>query len=545
MSTIRITPENNELAQLKSMRKDDYSPATVLAEFIDNSNSARRKGQSMVRVDINVYQDTHTQQFILSVQDNACGVEVSLLGKVLGKGNSIGGGVNNEHGMGLKQAAIAGDTYLRSIETRTQNASTASKVEFSRAEDLIATFDVKNSFRLKSPGTRLEIVLPSNHLLLQEGEYYNALSQLQLIYQKVLDEKVHITAKNDVLGLPMQTLQADSMVKHLHNPITNDSSWIVEKTFTGTGIRPWHASVRIGFISDVSFKPLLASPATVSTDNTRHGRGIEQQGISIFKGDRQIEQQKPWKLGSATNVFGSGTVGHGASNGLVIEIDVDNNFPTTRTKNGISEQTELTELREQLVAYLGRIQPDVADDQPAADIKPLYKYLQDWNNKSKFKFNPAEDIPWHHKQVKFQMDWKNLGNFGKWSLSQHGTKILVVHKNGADAKVPRCDIPDMGALCEHIDKKTKGKGTLPIFVTNDTSQLNFVHCDPKYQPSVVTARQATKEIAQGIPSMNPKTQALYNASVGAAGIARAGVKLSKSLQKENLDPVPDGIGPSV
>ena len=544
MSTIVVTPEHNELARFQSMRLAPYSTAEVLAELIDNCNSARRKGQSMVRVDINVYQDPQTQQYILSVQDNASGIQDTLLGKVLGQANSIGGGTNNEHGMGLKQAAFTGKTYLRSIETRTVQGATGRKAEFTKAEDVLQAFEVNDSALLKGPGTRLEIVLPPEHPLLKKGAYYDALSQLQVIYQKVLDVSLHVVAKNDALGLPAQTLQADAASAQLHNPIKGDSSWIVEKTFKSTGKEPWSAEVRIGFIDDSSFKPFLAAPAKgqrpLPTDKTQHGRGIEKQGIFIFKGDRLIQKTADWKLESPDNIL-DGRLGplHNSLNGLVFEIHFDAKFPTTPTKNRLKEDTALIEFREQLVAYLRRIQPAVADDQPVARSEALYRYLMEWNDAKKHKINPAEDLPWHHKQAKYKTNWKSLGKFGVWDLWRHGDKVLVVHKHGFDAVIARDEVPEMRALCEHIGHKTKGKATLPIFVNNDPSQLDFAHYISRFQPSVVTAAQATKEIAHGAAGMTSEQLALKNVGIVAMGMKAAMLKLPADYREAALQLLSD------
>lgn len=539
MSTIVITPEHNELARFQSMRLAPYSTAEVLAELIDNCNSARRKDQSMVRVDVHVYQDPKTQQYILSVQDNASGIQDTLLGKVLGQANSIGGGTNNEHGMGLKQAAFTGKTYLRSIDTRTVLGAVGRKSEFTQAEDVLQAFEVKDSSLLKGPGTRLEIVIPPEHPLLKKGAYYDALSQLQVIYQKVLDVSLHVVAKNDVLGLPAQTLQADTAAAQLHNPVKGDSSWIVEKSFKNTGTTPWNAQVRIGFIDDSSFKPLLAAPAhgqrPLPTDKTQHGRGIEKQGIFIFKGDRLIQKTTDWKLESPDNIL-DGRLGplHNSLNGLVIEVHFDASFPTTPTKNRLKEDTALIEFREQLVSYLRRIQPHVADDQPAARTDTLYQYLMEWNDTKKHKINPAQDLAWHHKQRKYQTDWKGLGKFGVWDLWRHGDKVMAVHKHGFDAVVSRDEIPEMRALCDHVGQKTKGAVTLPIFVNNNPNQLDFSHYLPQYQPTVVPAAQATKEIAHGTVGRTSEQLALQNVGLVAMGMKSAMLKLPASYRKAAL-----------
>lgn len=547
MSTITVTPEHNELGRFQAMRLAPYTTAEVLAELIDNSNSARRKDQDVVRVDINIYQDPKTKQYILSLQDNASGIQDTDLGKVLGQANSIGGGTNNEHGMGLKQAAFTGETFLRSIETKTLAAPVARKASFAQAEDVLKPFDVVDSTTLKAVGSRLEIVLPPEHPLLNKTEYYNALSELQLIYQKVLDKTLRVTAKNDALKLPVLNLQADAASSQIYNPIKNDDSWVIEETFKGTGPKPWAASVRIGFIDEQSFKPNLSVSGTnqtpLPTEKTRHGRGQEKQGIFIFKGDRLIQKTRDWTLESSQNLLhGKLSVVHNALNGLVFEIHFDKSFPTTPTKNRLKDDAALVEFRKELIGFLRQIHPDAGPGLEQPQGMSLHKYLLQWNNPEKTKFHPAADLPWHHKQVKFQKDWKSLSKFGSWSLWQHEGKVLAVHKDGLNAKVSRQDIPEMRAMSEHIQQKTKGKATLPIFVNIDPSQLDFSHYNEQYKPAVLTPSLATKEVAHGTASMSPQKQALHNASVVVTGMTQAMLKLPPSLQRAVLDMVSKDVG---
>lgn len=545
MSILVIKPEHNELARFQSMRLSPYSTAEVLAELIDNSNSARRKDQDVVRVDINIFQDPLTKQYILSIQDNASGIIDTDLGKVLGQANSIGGGTNNEHGMGLKQAAFTGTTYLRSIETKTLSALTSRKAEFKKAEDVLDSFEVKDASILKGVGTRLEIVLPDEHPLLIKDEYYNALSELQLIYQKVLDNTLRVTAKNDVLGLPPLNLQADSAITQLYNPVKKEQSWILDKVFKGINAA-WTASVRVGFIDDASYKRNLSTTfgaVSIPTDKTRHGRGIEKQGIFIFKGDRMIQKTNDWSLESSQNIL-DGRLGplHNSLNGLVLEIHFDKNFPTTPTKNRLKLDASLVEFRDQLIEYFRRFQPDTPKGAPTQQSDSLYKYLLTWNNIKKIVLDPAQDLPWHHKQVKFQKDWVSIGKFGSWPLWKHGSKVIAFHKNGFDAPIPPSDIPEIKALSNYIKTKTKGAVTLPIFVHNNIAALDFTHYSLQYQPKVVTVHEATKEIARGELSLNADQQAMENAVSIVMGLKASMISLPADLRRVVMSTVSTDMG---
>ncbi len=124
----RAEPVHNELKRLAEARNQTYEMSALLAEFIDNSNSARRTPDQLVQVNLRVYKDDETDQLVLSVTDNASGIPDTSLGLIIGRGNSIGGGVNNEHGVGLKNAALNGSQYLRKLKTKTLDASTSSVI---------------------------------------------------------------------------------------------------------------------------------------------------------------------------------------------------------------------------------------------------------------------------------------------------------------------------------------------------------------------------------------------------------------------------------
>ena len=163
----------------------------------------------------------------------------------------------------------------------------------------------------------------------------------------------------------------------------------------------------------------------------------------------------------------------------------------------------------------------------------------EWNNAKKHKINPAEALSWHHKQDKYKTSWKSLGKFGVWDLWRHGDKVMAVHKNGFDAVVSRDEVPEMRALCEHVGDKTKTKVALPILVNNNPSQLDFSHYIPRYRPTVVTANQATKEIAHGAAGITSEKLALENVGIVAMGMKAAMLKLPPSYRSAALQMLND------
>ena len=368
----RAEPVHNELKRLAEARNQTYEMSALLAEFIDNSNSARRTPDQLVQVNLRVYKDDETDQLVLSVTDNASGIPDTSLGLIIGRGNSIGGGVNNEHGVGLKNAALNGSQYLRKLETKTLNASTSSVITFTCAEDTLQPFDIKDGTFLKSSGTRLEIVLPSEHALLNPESYYNALSELQVIYGKALGSRLSIEARNDVLGIPSLTLQGDPVARHLANPVKADQSWIVEKKIKGAKAIPWTATLKVGFISPESLRPELprtAGETKTPLHRSKHGRSIQNQGIYFYKGDRLIVRTDNWTMGGMNVLDGRrGSNKHNDINGLVLEVHLDQHFSTTPTKNAYPNTPQYQELQKEIRAFLvGRFLPDLNEGQKYAD----------------------------------------------------------------------------------------------------------------------------------------------------------------------------------
>ena len=452
----RAEPVHNELKRLAEARNQTYEMSALLAEFIDNSNSARRTPDQLVQVNLRVYKDDETDQLVLSVTDNASGIPDTSLGLIIGRGNSIGGGVNNEHGVGLKNAALNGSQYLRKLETKTLNASTSSVITFTCAEDTLQPFDIKDGTFLKSSGTRLEIVLPSEHALLNPESYYNALSELQVIYGKALGSRLSIEARNDVLGIPSLTLQGDPVARHLANPVKADQSWIVEKKIKGAKAIPWTATLKVGFISPESLRPELprtAGETKTPLHRSKHGRSIQNQGIYFYKGDRLIVRTDNWTMGGMNVLDGRrGSNKHNDINGLVLEVHLDQHFSTTPTKNAYPNTPQYQELQKEIRAFLvGRFLPDLNEGQKYADERGLYAQVKSWNGPSSpspTKATPLspDDLDWGSSSPHHAAQWKSLGHFGVWKCWANDHNVILTHSKGKDSAIEFGDVPHPASL---------------------------------------------------------------------------------------------------
>lgn len=543
----RAEPVHNELKRLAEARNQTYEMSALLAEFIDNSNSARRTPDQLVQVNLRVYKDDETDQLVLSVTDNASGIPDTSLGLIIGRGNSIGGGVNNEHGVGLKNAALNGSQYLRKLETKTLDASTSSVITFTCAEDTLQPFDIKDGTFLKSSGTRLEIVLPSEHALLNPESYYNALSELQVIYSKALGSRLSIEARNDVLGIPSLTLQGDPVTRHLANPVKADQSWIVEKKIKGSKAIPWTATLKVGFISPESLRPEL--PRTAGETKTplhisKHGRSIQNQGIYFYKGDRLIVRTDNWTMGGLNVLDGRrGSNKHNEINGLVLEVHLDQHFSTTPTKNAYPNTPHYQELQTEIRAFLvgRRFLPDLKEGQTYADERGLYAQVKSWNapsSPSPTKAAPLspDDLNWAPTSP-HATKWTSLGTFGSWKCARHGNNVVLTHVKGKDAPIEFGDVPHEGSLRSFLKSSW-----VNITVVHDGPHTERMLEIPVYASSkAAKAIDGDKRIAASnevAPPANLSELAYLGTAVKILDMLREHPRLRASLQtviKEDKD----------
>ena len=504
-----VEREDNKKGVINSLRKQPYTPAQCLAELIDNSNSARKHGQQTVNVRITITQDPKTHENILSITDDAGGFSANDFGKVIGYANSIGGGVQNEHGMGLKQAA-ASIGHLRKLESRDVLSKKSTYAEFQDMYAVLDPFELQTG-KLSHSGTHIELVIKDGHPLLKDDAFIDCISELQTTYQKVLGRSLHIEINNTLITNTKYHgfvgLQPDAVSNHLRNAIHQNDSWFATKELEGSGPDPWKAIVKIGFLEDRGTPNLIQKLKTTPkpTDISKHQRTLENQGIAIFKGDRQVFKTKGWTLNGFNSVFDarSKTFQHNDYNGLVLEIEIDDHFSTVPTKNGLDRSPEYEELQLALNMYLRRVIPDPksgSKNKIGMRAIPLLEYVRQWNkgNAVKADDTPTSAIPWHHKQKTLQQNWVSLKHFGMWKIWEHkGTnKVVAMHKYGINTQISPSDIPDMRAFSEHLKVETGGKVSLPIFVHNFPDMLPVDHYAYHMMPKVCTPKEAVSEIGK-------------------------------------------------
>ena len=443
----------------KIIQRQDYTPEEALAEFIDNSYSARVGANVRVQIDIT---KSANGRYTLRIDDDASGIPSDSLAQVLSYGLSMGKGNNNEHGAGMKQAASSGNTYLRKIESNAA-AGDAFAVEFKNANALYDPVQIQKSER-KRRGTMFELELPPNHALLNEDSYAHIVQRLQVMYQKTLGQSLFITMSNATLNNDKaRTLIPDNASKYVYNPAFDNNTWLVKgHVLKGNG---WSAKINVGYLPERS-NPFLLRKGALPDANEQSQYNAEQKGLYIFKKERLIGQLDAWKMhASLPKVF----AGHSDNlKNLVLEIEVDDGIATVPTKNALANppqddntvDTPLTELQNGLYKYLNRLTLDLQPDQTLISphllsTRGIHTLMQtlDLAGSPKEKVGPAS-LDLSSLDPSWRAGWKTIAPFGDWKIWTHPLHdvCLVMHKKGANTQLGYIDVPNYALLQMHIEK---------------------------------------------------------------------------------------------
>ena len=461
----------------KISQRQDYTPEEALAEFIDNSYSARV--EESVHVHISIFKN-EDGRYTLRIDDDASGIAAGSLAQVLSYGLSVGKGNNNEHGAGMKQASSSGNTYLKRIESKAANENSF-QVNFKSASSLFQPVEVQSSNRQKR-GTTFELDLPPNHALLDDKSYHSIVERLQVMYQKTLGQSLFITMHNTAVGnLKAHNLIPDSASKYIYNPAYDNASWLVKgHILKGTG---WSAKINVGYLP-VTKEPFFIRKGATPELQELSSYNAEQKGVYVFKNDRLLAQLSTWKLHSSLPKAFSGNSEH--LRHLVLEVEVDDGISSVPTKNALANppqddntlDTPLTELQNALHKYLNRLSIDI---QPTETLnspqllstRGLHTLIQsiDPNGGDKKTVGPT-NIDMSGLDTSWRSGWKPVAPFGNWKIWVHPLHevCLVMHKSGAATELDYSDIPNYALLQMHIEKNLSvfPKG---IFVGHTPSDL--------------------------------------------------------------------------
>lgn len=493
LGTIKIEHSIDNV--LSAMTKNSYTDAEVLAEIIDNSNSAKRNG--VVNIDLQIKKVNGKP--VLIIEDDGKGIPLKTLGKVLGLGNSSGKGVNNEHGMGLKQAVLSGGSFLRSLRSKASK-EVGYEVTFDSVQAMSEDVRPKATNEQKL-GTRLEIQLYKNHGLTNAESFYQTMASLQHIYQQVLGRSLHITVRNDYVNAPSFSLKADQATPHLFNPLYDNSSWLVKDTLLeGDG---WKASLSVGYLDPSKTEYTVGASGVPAMQHSLYQRNIEQQGIQFFKGDRLIVlHKKPSVLGIKRD--------HGSVNGAVIQVKALEGLDTVPTKNNMSPGPEFNELMDHIERELQRLVPDKQPGKVKAPYslspQPFGGLVKEFNKQysatqKETTQRPQQLLAWQDPELT-NASWVSVPHLENtaWKLWKNPASNVVVmmHKKGVNHPLEYKDIPSYYAFQCHVKDQLKANPAQIVLIHQATKLLDPNHIPDSCAVSIVTPARSENVVQQWV-----------------------------------------------
>jgi hypothetical protein len=315
--------------------RTNYTYEEALAEFIDNSISARDLGEQL-KVVVRVYIEKNVP-VKLSVEDNGIGIPEESIPSVIALGKTIGNGSFNEHGMGLKQAAWwMGDSHA--ITTTTASAQ------------YIVTFSPLNhettvSYTDKPAGTKsftkLEIqIRPGSTFIPQETRACkNLLLQLGARYRRFLHST---TGGQPDLILVYETFSKDegepdftqakservSVVSPFYYRAGNDAPFL-DRCKVKADDGSWEIELTLGLAPTEEQHDKLGTPPDARPKKGHpYYVGLDKQGLDLMIKGRVLKFHQLSEIGLVP-------ARHNSFNHVRGEINLLSGFKTQRTKNGL------------------------------------------------------------------------------------------------------------------------------------------------------------------------------------------------------------------
>lgn len=316
--------------------KTNYNYEEALAEFIDNSISARTSDVQL-KVNVKVFIHDNVAKRI-EICDNGRGIPEEAIESVIALGKTHGQGDFNEHGMGLKQAAWwIGDRH--SITTTTNESphilqfsplNHETEVTYIEKPDGMTSFtelsiDIRDGSTFIPQETRAY-----RNLILQLGARYRrflhtpngSVPALLLLnyetYSKEGNEAEFILSRSErVLPVFPQYYKAGQDQPYLNKKRVKagDGSWEIELTLGLAPTNEQHDTLG----TPTENRPTLGHPYYV---------GISKQGLDLMIKGRVLQFHQLSEIGLVGQR-------HNSFNLIRGEINLLSGFKTQRTKNGL------------------------------------------------------------------------------------------------------------------------------------------------------------------------------------------------------------------
>jgi len=353
---IQVNPSNRLFNELGNT---DYTTEECLAEFIDNSLSARN---GTVTVDI-VFDEDQIAKTI-TITDNASGIPLNTLGDAISPAMRKEKNSLNEHGLGLKQA-VAHLGTLESIITRTEgDLSGAHKV----SEFKFGRLEVEEVPEFHKPYGTIVCIKDLKHA----GRFTKRIRSVTIIpylgarYRRFLDRGELILILNG------EQVEAQHPV-YYHDAKRKNIPVINKFKLSG---EDWSALLTFGYA------PMRQTEwSNLNLEEFKHGHpykvGLKTQGLDILLNDRVICFHEFSAFADKDK--------HGHYNNVRGEIELVKGFTSTTTKNKIYVNKNYEEMCKQVNGVLTGNRPG-----PRADTK---NYLPNTIKRVVDKKAKLENIP--------------------------------------------------------------------------------------------------------------------------------------------------------
>ncbi|MCD2255623.1 ATP-binding protein [Agrilactobacillus fermenti] len=401
----------------KEVGNTSYDLIELLGELIDNAIGARTEaqltGQEQLQIQIKISKVTVDQR-TLTVTDNGAGISLQHLGDAVSLSGTSGGSGINEHGMGMKQAvaALGKLIYLR---TKTAGAP-AYEINTFR----FGQVPVKELDTFEAADHLTEIAIADEHQMLELTPRKVTQAVVPFLgakYRRYLTGSAPITisvALVDETKVTTKKWSVTPIVIHYFNPTTGKDEPILKSIpFQGAG---WLAHLTFGYAPTKDQYTELNVPIPKMYEP--YNVAVKKQGIDIIKDDRVINFTQLEQIGLVPKADKKYNLIRG-------ELELDQGFPTSTTKNYIMRQEHWQAMIEQVKNYLDEnylLDPDQNDN---IDGLPRESYK---NQLSKYFQTRFQNV---------QLDASLSKLSGKVDIVTDNIAWLVVDKRATDTDVLR------------------------------------------------------------------------------------------------------------
>lgn len=382
----KLKKSNHEVEVAASNRifielgNNTYDFRDILSEFIDNSLAARRENQ-MLKVEIEIHQDSTGIPRAIAIRDNASGIPAEKLGDAISPAAIKTEDSLNEHGLGMKQgvAALGELGYLATKCEGEEKARVITEFRFGSLE-----VGLSDEFPFET-GTEIVVNNLKNIVPVSQSSITTTvLPKLGARYRRFLrpDNPVLMLTFTwkDSQGVVRNTKTVEEVKPVYFHPNTRSNTPVINN-YSLRG-EAWTAQLTFGYAPDQT-ELLELGLGNVVNQHHPYNVSLNKAGLDIIMHDRVI-------LFTQLPEIGITQTRHNSYNKLRGEIDLLSGFSTAITKNSIIHDQAFSECIEQVAKILNGkqagpdgvekdyiVRPTYLDELPEALIRDrLRKWLE-------------------------------------------------------------------------------------------------------------------------------------------------------------------------